>query len=482
MKTWNRAILYLIRKKGRSILLIILIFIMASLILAGNALRMSAKKEIENIRKNLGSSFTVAADTNNSALYEERTDKPYPYSVFVGATISPELLDNILDTEDIVDYDIDSYELAWTDLQLRPGLYADLTETPTSTEEEILLYRQTTEAVICANGEKNTNFRTGAFFISEGRNIVSEDKFVAVISEYAAEKNRITVGDTITLETNRGIFEPCDDPFERWGVPVELEIIGIFAVNFEQETSYLTPEGHYADNLIFTDQTTGAQLKENRGADQTQEPYGEVTFFVDDPENLENVMTQVKDSVDLTGLLISLDDTAYMASVRPLKQISIFAFILMFSGAFGCIIILCLILTLWIRGRTHEIGILLSIGIRKGKIITQIMIECMIITAISLVLTLGSARVMTNGFFNLAKKMTTPKTSEENYTLEVELGESVPTITKVSSGDPVNLEYNDSGQNMLFLVIVVCLISCGSVLLASVQIMKISPNRLLQSG
>lgn len=487
MKIWKRAILYLTRKKGRSILLIVLIFIMASLILVGNALRMSAQKEIREIKRRLGSSFTVAADTENPALYEERTDQPYPYSIFIGSTISPQLIDDISNVEGVVDYDISSYETVWVNLQLRPAMWADLTGSGDDmvTEEDISLYQQTTTAFICANGDMNVNFRTGALSISAGRNILDEDKFVAVISEYIAEKNQLAVGDTITLETKRRFYEPhelCDNSFERWGVPVELEVVGIFAVNFEQDVSYLTFETACADNLIYTDQAAGLQLKENRGVDRTKEEYNEVTFFVDDPGNLEDVMNRVEENVDLTGLLFSFDDTAYSASIKPLKQIYILAFILMLSGILGCAMILCLTLNLWIRGRSREIGIYLSVGINKRKIIAQIFLECFIITAISLALTLASSRCVTNGCFNLAEKIATPKVNEEAYSVDVAYGEIVPTITKVSSGDSVDLEYGDAGRNMLFLVLIVCAISCGSVLLASVQIMKIPPNRLLQSG
>ncbi len=487
MKTWRRALLYLTRKKSRSVLLVILIFIMANLILAGSALRTSVNKEIEEVRRNLCSSFTVAADTENPALYEERTDKSYPYSVFVGPTISPELVDDINNVEGIVAYDISTYELVWADLQLKPGLYADIIEYDIEFEDTLevqknLMFSQQTEAVICANGETNANFRIGAFSISEGRNISDEDKYAAVISKYIAEENRLAVGDTITLETKRGIFEPCEDPFERWGIPVELEVVGIFDVNFEQEASVFTAEAYYADNLIYIDRTAGMQLKKNRGIDQTQERYGEVTFFVDDPENLENVMTQVKDNMDVSGLLVSFDDSAYMASVKPLKQIGIFAAILMLSGVIGCIIILCLILTLWIRGRKREVGILLSIGISKGKIISQFLIECMVITVISLTLTLCSARGITNGFFNMAEKISVPKTNDESYSIELESGKSIPTITMVSSGDAVMLEYSDLGRDMLFLIIAMCIISSGSVLIASVQIVKTSPGILLRSN
>ena len=65
-------------------------------------------------------------------------------------------------------------------------------------------------------------------------------------------------------------------------------------------------------------------LKKNRSADQGQEVYSEATFFVEDPQNLEAVMKRVKEQVDLSNLIVSLDDSAYQASVKPLRQIGIY--------------------------------------------------------------------------------------------------------------------------------------------------------------
>ena len=70
------------------------------------------------------------------------------------------------------------------------------------------------------------------------------------------------------------------------------------------------------------------------------------------------------------------------------------------------ITILSLILILWLRERIHEIGILLSIGISKIKIITQFILELLFISLPSLVLSLLIG--------NIILKITTKNINNDN--------------------------------------------------------------------
>ena len=70
----------------------------------------------------------------------------------------------------------------------------------------------------------------------------------------------------------------------------------------------------------------------------------------------------------------------------------------------GGITVLSLILILWLRERIREIGILLSIGVSKIKIVTQFILELLFISLPSLVLSLftGNAilNIIVDGFMN----------------------------------------------------------------------------------
>ncbi len=67
-----------------------------------------------------------------------------------------------------------------------------------------------------------------------------------------------------------------------------------------------------------------------------------------------------------------------------------------YSIMIGGIIVLSLILILWLRERIYEIGILLSIGISKIKIITQFIFELLFISLPSIVSSLFLGNVILN--------------------------------------------------------------------------------------
>lgn len=67
-----------------------------------------------------------------------------------------------------------------------------------------------------------------------------------------------------------------------------------------------------------------------------------------------------------------------------------------YSIMIGGITVLSLILILWLRERIYEIGILLSIGISKIKIVTQFILELLFISLPSFVLSLFIGNVILN--------------------------------------------------------------------------------------
>lgn len=478
MKVWKRAGLYLIRKKSRSIILFLLLFVMANLIMVGNAMRRSADDEIERIRKKLGCSFVVAADTDNPLLYEERFDEEFSYKIFTGRNVTPQLIEEIMEVDGIIDCEIKDYKIVWTDLDLKPGLWAGSTEDEDFSIEEIEIWRHYTYAVICRTGEMNENFRTGAFTILEGRNLTEEDSFSAVISEYLAETNQLAVGDKIRIETKRGLYEPSDVPEETLGVPIEMEVVGIFSVNFEQEPSFLTPENCYADNLLFVDQETGKQIRKNQEfLGPSPEAYNEAVFFVEDPEKLGKVMEDVEQSIDLSELLVILDDSAYSASVKPLKQISLFSLILIISGSVGAVTVLYLVFSLWLKSRIREIKIYRSIGFKKGRIIRQMVLECLIITTIALGAVIIFLKPVTESVSYVSAALTDNSQEGDAYSLEIKIG-APPEIAKIES-ERVELFPSYSGTDFILLAAAVYGISCLSVLAAALQTIKKCQERLL---
>ena len=62
------------------------------------------------------------------------------------------------------------------------------------------------------------------------------------------------------------------------------------------------------------------------------------------------------------------------------------------------VVIIVLILSMWMRSRTHEIGVLLAVGITKFSILTQYMLETLLIAVIAFPLSYLFAKNVAEGF------------------------------------------------------------------------------------
>ena len=143
-----------------------------------------------------------------------------------------------------------------------------------------------------------------------------------------------------------------------------MKIIGIYDSDASME---------FDTDTIFTDHSTYWALTESEAGSYS----GRVDFFVTDPARLETVMTQIKQDAPLQWEDYTLqEDTAeYDAIAYQLSTIGCLTTLLIVSAITVSIIVLFLILAMRIRGRVHEVGVLLAVGVAKGHIIAQFLIE-----------------------------------------------------------------------------------------------------------
>lgn len=65
MNVIKRACIYLIRKKGRMLFLLILLLLMSLSILVGISFKESTERELERLRQSMASGFILKADVEN---------------------------------------------------------------------------------------------------------------------------------------------------------------------------------------------------------------------------------------------------------------------------------------------------------------------------------------------------------------------------------------------------------------------------------
>ena len=186
----------------------------------------------------------------------------------------------------------------------------------------------------------NHNFTNGILTLAEGRHINQNDENAALISRELAEENSLQLGDRLSFA------EP----------PTTVKIIGIYESD---------PSMEFDTDTIFADlEWVGGSIER-------------VDFFVNDPAKLETVMGEIQgDNHTLQANTAEYDSIAtQLATIGRLTTLLIIAAIAVSAT------VLLLILTMRVRGRTHEVGILISVGIGKSQILAQFIMETMLLFA-----------------------------------------------------------------------------------------------------
>ena len=486
MSIWKRAALYLIRKKGRTTVLFLYMAVMAVFLLTAFSLKNAAERELSRLLETFGTGFVIKINTENPANVTVVEENGTIDSMYTGTKITDEMIQKILELDGVINYTLPrEFNIVWTDLKLRPGGWAKAEPDDVITEEYIKIAQQEILAYSCTDGKLGKNFSTGALEISEGRNLQIGDRFQTVISEELAERNGLSVGDAITVEIKEGTYLPTKEYQKTWGNPIQLEIVGLFHMNFTQQYADWTSESAYMENNIYVDQETHKLIdqiiEDNWVGEFYDVGYPEVIFFVDSPKKTDAIIHEMKEREDIPidSLTVYPDQTAYEASAKPYSLIRMFSMMLSVIGIAGVGIILYLLMKLTVRRRMRETGILLSIGIKKYKIVGQMLIESLAVSAAALVLAILLSGPLVSVCSQAAERLAEPDAKEETYRVTLRNG-MYPEMDKISS-DEVVISGEVTPETVMFLIVLVSGISAASIFLASISIFETEPKKLLQS-
>ena len=243
------------------------------------------------------------------------------------------------------------------------------------------------------NSEKDNLFSSGIFTIIKGRHIKNNDRGKILIHKELAEKNKLNINDKIKLEL-------IDYNNNENKMEYEFEIIGIFSGKKQEKYTGLSSD--FSENMVFIDYES-SQKALNKP--ENNKIVNKLEIYSDSSENTKVALNKIKKiKIDWSQFNVSSDNHIFEETLESIDGIEHIINIMTYSIMIGGITVLSLILILWLRERIREIGILLSIGVSKIKIVTQFILELLFISLPSLVLSLFTGNVILNiivdGFMN----------------------------------------------------------------------------------
>lgn len=202
--------------------------------------------------------------------------------------------------------------------------------------------------------------------LTAGRHITPDSKREAMVNVQFAKQNDLNIGDKLTITT----------PGHKSGIEVTLS--GIYENTDNVDETEFSPS-ELRENFIYVDYDTAHAL------DDRNQGIISVKFFVDQPDQLASIYAQAQ-KLDLDWNKYYLFDEADASvidadAVKAVSnQFSVLTAVIILAG----FLVITFVLMLQTKMRANEIGILLSLGFTKSRILLQHIIEVMIPAGISI--------------------------------------------------------------------------------------------------
>ncbi|MFC6182500.1 ABC transporter permease [Lactiplantibacillus daowaiensis] len=407
MNFFKRAWLNLTAKKGRSILLILVTSAIMLFVLAGLLIRNAADTATSNAKKSVGATITLSAN-REAAFKKMRSSTSTSKKSKPKLTTSPVKLS---DAKKIAKLNnISSYSATVSTSANAKGFDAISTSSSSngggmgmkggmsssSSSGDIAISGVTSTASTSAFEEKSSK-------ITKGRGITTADEGTnnVVIESELAKEDSLSVGDTIKLKATTGSKKTYT-----------MKIVGIYKASSSTSTEQ-GPGATDPSNSVYTSYTFANTVKGSKYKNTADS----VTFNVSDPAKVSAVKTAGKKLINTSKYSLSTNDSSYQTVKASMDNVKSFADKIVWLVAIAGTIILALIVILMIRERRYEIGVLLSLGEARWKIVAQFFVEMVMVLIVSIVIAGAGGKFVGNKLGQqLVSQQTTTATTSSTST------------------------------------------------------------------
>ena len=415
MSIFNRAYLYIIRKKVRSSILFLIVILISFFILSGSVLNTTVNNISKNLYKDVNFGFNIeSVDKSNKEIEKDTLKK---IEELKGITTKNYIFSKPVNVE---------------------GKKVVQENQNITLNDEI----KNNSNLVMLNGitasKSNIDFKSEVLKLEKGRHIEENDNNKIMIHEKFAELNHVNLGDKIKLSQE--------------GKTLELEIVGIYSG--EKTNTFNGLSSDFIENTVYTDYKSSQELSSLVANNKVTS----VEYGVEDPTKLDDVIKAVE-NLGINNLMVSKSNKNYELVTSSVESITKITNMIRIGSVVVGVVILSLILMFWVRERTYEIGILLSLGTSKVNLVLQFIVEVLLVTIVGLITALGL-------------ELTTIKYLASN--VGSIFSEDLP---KTIADELIKISV--SGIDIINLVIVMIAIVIISVVVALLPILKMKPKKIL---
>ena len=415
MSIFNRAYLYIIRKKVRSSILFLIVTLISFFLLSGSVLNTTVNNISKNLYKDVNFGFNIeSADKSNKEIEKDTLKK---IEELKGITTK-----NYIFSKPVT---VEEKKVVQENQNI-------------TLNDEI----KNKSNLVMMNGitasKSNIDFKSEVLKLEKGRHIEENDNNKIMIHEKFAELNNVNLGDKIKLSQE--------------DKTLELEVVGIYSG--EKTNTFNGLSSDFIENTVYTDYKSSQELSNLIANNKVTS----VEYGVEDPTKLDHVIKAVE-NLGINNLMVSKSNKNYELVTSSVESITKITNMIRIGSVVVGVVILSLILMFCVRERTYEIGILLSLGTSKVNLVLQFIVEVLLVTIFALMIALG-IEIATIKY--LASNVGSIFSEELPKSIADEL-----------------MKMSVNGIDIVNLVIVMIAIVIISVVVALLPILKMKPKKIL---
>lgn len=380
---------------------------MANLVLAAFIIKSAVSAQMNYAKSTLGGTVSIQPDMetireNQKAEMEAGTDPSEMFKEMDRPSVTVETANEIATsyTEYIKDY---SYEVSASansdDLEVVetkgssfgggfPGVPGSSSSDDLTLDSDITISGVNAYAYISGVQNETITIKDGTYF--------DEDSTDSVLVSYEfAELNSLSVGDTITI---KNIYSEDD---------IKLTVIGIYDSSEERADA----------NTMYMNTETAAKFLSEDDYNDGNYDVDNVSFYMTNSDNAEEFVNKINEEfteLAENNLKVAVDTSEYDSISSSIESVGSFANTILIIVTVAAVIIITLIVTINVKDRRYEIGVLMSLGANRKNVIGQIATELLIVGTLGFTLASATGTVFATTLGNSIIEGQTASSNEQS--------------------------------------------------------------------
>lgn len=481
---FKRAKISVTRRKTKTVIFFLFLFIVANLVLSSISIKNATEESMNIARKSLGSEVILSTDMEK--LREEfMNDNQAPSEGDIQSGDIQDRKQQMQGMHEVMNQSnatINDVNILKEISYVSDVKYYFIVN---GEEESFTLYEESTsetENGFMGKGKMMNNslqieaintfkledkYVDGQIELVEGKAFEEDDEDAVIISYELATTNDLSIDSEISIKDTDGESHT-------------LKVTGIY------QTKEDGLNNNY--NLIYINTVTGEKFLTDEEYNDGNYNITSAVFYLNDPENADKFKEEANTLItDLSDryLTLDIDNQTYEQMISSIEGVAKFSNTILVIVIIASIVVISLMVINSLKDRNYEIGVLLSLGEKKKKIIGQFIIELVIIASAAFVLSIGSSLITSQKFADILIDNQNQSTEVSNQSPMGGRGSSFNpngnfTDTRISYVDTIDeIDVSVTPKDVELLFIIGYAIIFVSMIIPSIKILNSDPKDIL---